>query len=184
MRHTRRRRPATLLAITAVAAATATLAACASTANAGSTPSPKSYENLRDMVADADVVVRGTAETSTEETVDDVPYTRTAFSVVDVVLGNPESDNILVGQIGTRERPADGLPDVVEPGRTYVLVLDRTGDSTYDVVGPGIWWNPTGEKAELFVSSGGVDPRIPHETTTGDLVTTIEGYGDALSSGG
>lgn len=182
MRPLSRRRPAALLAVCALVA---TVTACASTANAGSTPSPKSYDSVRGMLADADLVVRGTAGDATEETlVDKIPYTRTPVHISEAVLGDPESDNILVSQIGTQAQPpAAGLPDLVEPGRTYVLVLARTGDSTYDVVGPGVWWNPPGDRAELFVSSGTVDSRIPSDTTVQDLAATVREHGDALGSG-
>lgn len=181
MRPIRRRRPAALLAVAALVAA---VAACTSTANAGSTPSPKDYETISSMLTDADLVVRVVPGAATEETVvDQIPYTRTPVNVSEVILGEAESDNLLVSQIGTEDQPpAEGLPDLVQEGRTYVMILARTGDSTYDVVGPGVWWNPAAQKAELFVSSGGVDPRIPHETSMSELVASIEDQAGALDN--
>ncbi|GAA1856185.1 hypothetical protein [Myceligenerans crystallogenes] len=182
MRTTRRRRPVALLAVAALAAA---LAACTSTANAGSTPSPKSYATLQEMIADADLVVRAVPDPATEETVvDTIPWTRTPVSVKETILGTAESGNILVSQIGTAAQPpAAGLPEILQAGRTYVLVLARTGDSTYDVVGPGVWWNESGSAAELHVTDGVVDERIPHSTTMEELVVKVREHAGELGSG-
>lgn len=182
MRTTRRRRPVALLAVAALAAA---LAACTSTANAGSTPAPKTYTTLQEMITDADLVVRGVPGTATEETVEDqIPWTRTPISVKETILGTAESGNILVSQIGTAAQPpAGGLPDILQAGRTYLLVLARTGDSTYDVVGPGVWWNESGSSAELYVTNGVVDDRIPHSTDMEELVGKIREHTGKLGTG-
>ncbi|WP_369372755.1 hypothetical protein AB1046_04490 [Promicromonospora sp. Populi] len=162
------------------------LSGCASGASTANFTAPEKYETVEQLVADADVVALVQAGASDVDVVDRVPYTRTELQVRKVLLGALSKDaGLAVTQVGSAAAPpGDGLPEVLQDGQQYVVVLHRTAAGEFTVVGPGVW-RADGLGATLTLHTAVaacVSPAIPHLTTPWELEVELGEVGGALST--
>jgi hypothetical protein len=148
----------------------------------------KIYHSLREVAADAELVIRVTA--TTQHSVDLVqgypgdpiptPFTVTTVALRDVLKGPANTPNaLMIRQIGASNGTTvvDGAPPILQSGRQYLLFLDQftygPGRATdqYVLVGGG---------AGLFADNGATvssldpeSPDLPRNATVADVTAVL-----------
>jgi hypothetical protein len=106
----------------------------------------KSYENLGELAADADLITVGTIDRTVEVIPDEAterpgdPRSRTyltqsAFQVERVLKGNSESE-IVISQMGAVGWAEEYGNPIFKPGESYFLFLRVGGDGIYYLLNP------------------------------------------------
>jgi hypothetical protein len=107
----------------------------------------RSYRSVAELARDATLVIVGTANGATTESLGGIPFTTTSVEVVRVLSGDAAvGATIPVHQTGGPGIVSPELPPVMRPGQRYLLFLEPfTGPGVqtpqrYTIVGlAGIW---------------------------------------------
>lgn len=112
----------------------------------------KNYGTVAELRAESTMVVRGTASTSREETVNDIPITFTRLRVDQHVAGyGAGAETVEIVQLGGRDVASPDSSSVLKDGSRYLLFL-KPYDATSESSAPA--FVITGDQGVFIESSG------------------------------